>query len=73
MREVTGVEINSIIIDVLKRHFSDYTAIATLDGVAFEVDEAVAGLHALRAILRCHPDEFDRYLGGDGCRRLHAY
>jgi hypothetical protein len=40
MREVTGVEINSIIIDVLKRHFSDYTAIATLDGVAFEVDEA---------------------------------
>jgi spermidine synthase len=30
----------AIIIDLLKRHFSDYTAIATLDGVKFEVDEA---------------------------------
>src|SRR5262249_51450795 len=29
-----------IIIDVLKRYLSDYTAIATLDGVAFEIDEA---------------------------------
>jgi hypothetical protein len=38
--DVTGIEINPIIIDVLKRRFSDYTAIATLDGVKFEVDEA---------------------------------
>jgi hypothetical protein len=37
---VTGVEINPIIIDVLEQHFSDYTAIALLDGVKFEVDEA---------------------------------
>src|SRR5262249_3226968 len=37
---VTGVEINPIIIDVLEQHFSDYTAIAFLDGVKFEVDEA---------------------------------
>src|SRR6266853_1143976 len=35
-----GVEINTIIIDVLERHFSGYTAIARLDGVKFEVDEA---------------------------------
>jgi hypothetical protein len=40
VRDVTGVEINPIIIDLLKRHFSDYTAIATLDGVKLEVDEA---------------------------------
>jgi hypothetical protein len=38
--DVTGIEINPIIIDLLKRRFSDYTAIATLDGVKFEVDEA---------------------------------
>src|SRR5882757_236626 len=40
LSDVTGVEINPIIIDVLERHFSSYTAIATLDGVKFEVDEA---------------------------------
>ena len=40
LRDVTGVEINPLIIDVLQRHFSGYTAIATLDGVKFEVDEA---------------------------------
>lgn len=40
VRDVTGVEINPIIIDLLKRRFSDYTAIATLDGVTLEVDEA---------------------------------
>ena len=40
VRNVTGVEINPIIIDLLNRRFSDYTAIATLDGVKFEVDEA---------------------------------
>jgi hypothetical protein len=40
VRDVTGVEINPIIIDLLKRRFSDYTAIAALDGVKFEVDEA---------------------------------
>ena len=40
VRDVTGVEINPIIIDLLNSRFSDYTAIATLDGVKFEVDEA---------------------------------
>ena len=40
VKDVTGVEINPIIIDLLKRRFSDYTAIATLDGVKLEVDEA---------------------------------
>jgi hypothetical protein len=40
LSDVTGVEINPIIIDVLERQFSGYTAIATLDGVKFEVDEA---------------------------------
>jgi SAM-dependent methyltransferase len=40
LSDVTGVEINPIIIDVLERDFSGYTAIATLDGVKFEVDEA---------------------------------
>src|SRR3990170_7977039 len=40
LNDVTGVEINPIIIDVLKRHFSDYIAIAALDGVTFEIDEA---------------------------------
>ena len=38
--DVTGIEINPIIIDLLTHHFSDYTVIATLDGVKFEVDEA---------------------------------
>ena len=38
--DVTGVEINPIIIDILKRRFSDYTAIGRLDGVKLEVDEA---------------------------------
>jgi hypothetical protein len=40
VRDVTGIEINPIIIHILKRRFSDYTAIATLDGVKLEVDEA---------------------------------
>jgi hypothetical protein len=40
VRDVTGIEINPIIIDILKSRFSDYTAIATLEGVQFEVDEA---------------------------------
>ena len=40
VEDVTGIEINPIIIDVLKHRFSDYTAIATLDGVKLEVDEA---------------------------------
>src|SRR5215467_7156345 len=40
VKDVTGVEINPIIIDLLKRRFSDYTAIATLDGVTLELDEA---------------------------------
>ncbi len=40
LSDVTGVEINPIIIDVLERRFSDYTAIAALDGVKFEADEA---------------------------------
>jgi hypothetical protein len=38
--DVTGIEVNPIIIDLLKHRFSDYTAIATLDGVKLEVDEA---------------------------------
>jgi hypothetical protein len=40
LTDVTGVEINPIIIDVLRTRFSGYTAIAALDGVTFEVDEA---------------------------------
>ncbi|MEH2513526.1 hypothetical protein V1291_004880 [Nitrobacteraceae bacterium AZCC 1564] len=40
LSDVTGVEINPIIIDILARRFSSYTAIAALDGVKFEVDEA---------------------------------
>ena len=40
LSEVTGIEINPIIVDVLEHHFSDYTAIAALEGVKFEVDEA---------------------------------
>lgn len=40
LSDVTGVEINPIIIDVLRARFAGYTAIAALDGVRFEVDEA---------------------------------
>jgi spermidine synthase len=40
VRDVTGIEINPITIDLLRRRFSDYTTIATLDGVTLEVDEA---------------------------------
>ena len=40
LTDVTGVEINPIIIDVLRTRFSDYTAVAAMDGVTFEVDEA---------------------------------
>ena len=40
LSDVTGIEINPIIVDVLEHTFSDYTAIAALDGVKFEVDEA---------------------------------
>src|SRR5262249_31652502 len=40
VKDATGVEINPITIDLLKRRFSDYTAIARLDGVTLEVDEA---------------------------------
>ncbi|MFL5323357.1 MAG: hypothetical protein ACJ8A4_03815 [Microvirga sp.] len=38
--EVVGVEINPIFIDLLTRHFADYTAIGRVPGVSFEVDEA---------------------------------
>jgi hypothetical protein len=38
--EVTGVELNPIFVDLLTRRFADYTAIAAVPGVAFEVDEA---------------------------------
>jgi SAM-dependent methyltransferase len=40
LSDVTGVEINPIIIGALRARFADYTAIAALDGVRFEVDEA---------------------------------
>src|SRR3954464_15949776 len=38
--EVVGVEINPIFIDLLRRHFADYTAIGRVPGISFEVDEA---------------------------------
>ena len=38
--EVVGVEINPIFIDLLTRHFADYTAIGRQPGITFEVDEA---------------------------------
>jgi hypothetical protein len=38
--EVVGVEINPIFIDLLTRRYADYTAIARLPGIAFEIDEA---------------------------------
>jgi hypothetical protein len=38
--DITGVEINPIIIDVLRTRFADYSTIAALDGVKFEIDEA---------------------------------
>ena len=38
--EVVGVEINPIFIDLLTRHFADYTAIGRVPGISFEVDEA---------------------------------
>ena len=40
LRDVTGIEINPIIINALKHRFSDYTSIGTLGGVKFDVDEA---------------------------------
>jgi spermidine synthase len=38
--EVVGIEINPILIDLLTRRFSTYTAIARQPGITFEVDEA---------------------------------
>ena len=40
VKDVTGVEINPIFIDLLTRRLADYTAIAGEPGVHFEVDEA---------------------------------
>ena len=40
VREVVGVEINPILIDLLTRRFADYTAVGREPGVSFEVDEA---------------------------------
>jgi hypothetical protein len=37
---VVGVEINPILIELLTRRFSDYTAVARVPGISFEVDEA---------------------------------
>ena len=39
-RDVTGVELNSIFIDLLTRRFRDFNHLADLPGVKFEVDEA---------------------------------
>lgn len=40
VKEVVGVEINPIFIDLIHGRFRDYTALSRLDGVSFEVDEA---------------------------------
>ena len=40
LSEVVGVEINPILIELLTRTFSSYSAISRLPGVIFEVDEA---------------------------------
>jgi spermidine synthase len=72
VQDVTGVEINPIIIDLLNRRFS-YTAIATLDGVKFEVDEARSWFaHTPRFFDIIQMSLIDTG-GGDGRRRLHAH
>jgi hypothetical protein len=38
--EVIGIEINPILVDLLKNRFADYTAVARQPGVTFDVDEA---------------------------------
>jgi SAM-dependent methyltransferase len=40
VKSVIGVEINPILIDLLTRRYSDYTAISKFPGVSFAVDEA---------------------------------
>jgi SAM-dependent methyltransferase len=40
VKSVIGVEINPILIDLLTRRYSDYTAISKLQGVSFANDEA---------------------------------
>ena len=40
VERVVGVEINPILIDLLTNGFADYTAIARVPGISFEVDEA---------------------------------
>ena len=40
LREVVGVEINPILIDLLTRRFAHYTTLGREPGVSFEVDEA---------------------------------
>src|SRR6516162_383676 len=39
-RDVTGVELNSIFVDLLTRRFRDFNHLADLPGVKFKVDEA---------------------------------
>jgi hypothetical protein len=39
-RDVTGIELNSIFVDLFKRRFRDFNHLADLPGVNFEVDEA---------------------------------
>ncbi len=69
--EVVGVEINPIFIDLLTRRFANYTAIARVPGISFEVDEARSWFARTKPLLRHHPDEPDRHLGGHGRRCLH--
>jgi hypothetical protein len=40
VEQVVGIEINPILVDLLTRHFADYTALARIPGVSLVVDEA---------------------------------
>jgi hypothetical protein len=39
-RDVTGIDLNPIFIDLIRNHFVDFNRLATLPGVSFQVDDA---------------------------------
>ena len=72
-RQVTGVEINEAIIDLVNRRFGDFTGHLDRDPrVRFVNDEARSYLARLQDRVDLISDLAHRYMGGDGQRRVRA-
>ena len=71
--DVTGIEINPIIIDRPEAPLFRLHGDRDIGWGEVRSRRGTQLVCTHTALLRCHPDEPDRYLGGDRRRRLHAH